>query len=550
MGIGLLHADSWEGPFERLGVKLFEDESDNEDPYMWYDSKTGGVHMIMHSQNNSHYNHERRGSHAYSPPNGMPFNWKLSSAETWDTFLYFDNCSSESIVKRQRPSLIFDPETGNPKYLLTGIATTEHGLEWGDGWTAFQPIDPIQGASQSESSSLWTNDPCEVGTVFNQLDGCQTCEASSIPYCLEVTSSSSRDKCICTKCSSGKIGELCQYDATLSSSTCPNEGWKVLPGENNGNLFRCGNVVQPAQFDESTSSWVDGIVGGWYGHCVPINAMHNSHMNCGDNSDETTSSEIVCPWPFIRKADGLCKECENGDVSVNCVPGQAIAIDSQDSCICHKCVEGWIGSQCDIQVTVAPPTENPVATLSPTKYLTGTPSANTPIPTNAPTTLTLVPTKAPTIPEGCYSINYKDCLPASYVGENICNSKIWLSNGARNTCVGLGGDCSSNHASCCEPAECFGNSSNASCVPPSESTSTPTKVPTSQSPTPPACIVCDDIPPAGLVKKGKDCIDVPKTIEKKCNKNGSWINKKYCQLSCYTAGNGYDGDICCSGNPV
>merc|ERR1712183_1123979 len=173
-----------------------------------------------------------------------------------------------------------------------------------------------------------------------------------------------------------------------------------------------------------------------------------------------------------------------------------------------------------------------------------------------------VPTKAPTIPEGCYSINYKDCLPAGYVGVNSCNSKIWLSNGARNSCVALGGDCSSNQDSCCEPAECFGNSSNAACVPPSESTSNPTKVPTSQpptkvpssqpptkvpisqSPTPPACIVCDDEPTNGMKKKGKSCTDI--NLKKKCNTNASWIKKGYCQLSCYNEGLGYDGDVCCT----
>merc|ERR1719437_134621 len=236
----------------------------------------------------------------------------------------------------------------------------------------------------------------------------------------------------------------------------------------------------------------------------------------------------LCPWPFIQKADGLCKECGNGDVGVNCVPGQAIATDSQDSCICQKCVEGWIGSQCDIQVTVAPPTENPVATLSPTK---------------APTTLTLVPTKAPTIPEGCYSINYKDCLPDVASGDEFCN-KIWLPTGAKNNCASLGSQCASNQASCCEPAQCFAESGFAICVPPSDSTSTPTKAPASQSPSLPACIVCDDEPTSGMKKKGNSCTDI--NLTKKCNKNASWIKKGYCQLSCYNEGLGYDGDVCCT----
>merc|ERR1712119_122465 len=101
------------------------------------------------------------------------------------------------------------------------------------------------------------------------------------------------------------------------------------------------------------------------------------------------------------------------------------------------------------------------------------------------------PPKAPTIPEGCYSINYKDCLPDVASGDEFCN-KIWLPTGAKNNCASLGSECGSNQASCCEPAQCFAESGFAICVPPSDSTSTPTKAPASQSPSLPACIVCDD----------------------------------------------------------
>lgn len=52
-----------------------------------------------------------------------------------------------------------------------------------------------------------------------------------------------------------------------------------------------------------------------------------------------------------------------------------------------------------------------------------------------------------------------------------------------------------------------------------------------------------------------DCTDEPidwmKTecdgshfINTKCNKNANWRKNKYCRLSCYNAGNGYEGDVC------
>merc|ERR1711902_466267 len=98
----------------------------------------------------------------------------------------------------------------------------------------------------------------------------------------------------------------------LASDTCPNDGWKLLPGANDGRLFRCGDVIEYAVFDTLSVSWVGGQVGGWYGHCVPAGVMNNGKMNCGDNSEEGTEEPVTCQWPLIRKADGMCKECEDG----------------------------------------------------------------------------------------------------------------------------------------------------------------------------------------------------------------------------------------------
>merc|ERR1711902_304112 len=62
-------------------------------------------------------------------------------------------------------------------------------------------------------------------------------------------------------------------------------------------------------------------------------------------------------------------------------------------------------------------------------------------PTPAPVTPTFAPTKeptkSPTVPEGCYSINFKDCRPAGYEDNDSSCNKIWLPNGAQNNCVAL-----------------------------------------------------------------------------------------------------------------
>jgi len=155
------------------------------------------------------------------------------------------------------------------------------------------------------------------------------------------------------------------------------------------------------------------------------------------------------------------------------------------------------------------------------------------------------PTKAPTIPEGCYSINYMDCLPAEISNHDFCN-KIWLPAGAQDNCVPLGGQCS-NVLSCCGPAECVGTNGDTSCLPPADTpnTSSPTKAPSSSAPSS-SCIHCSNVASSYMIKNGKDCTAV--NLADKCTKKDSWISSKLCQLSCYDVGLGYEGDVCCNGN--
>merc|ERR1712232_977509 len=65
------------------------------------------------------------------------------------------------------------------------------------------------------------------------------------------------------------------------------------------------------------------------------------------------------------------------------------------------------------------------------------------------------------------------------------------------------------------------------------------------------CIVCSNNPIRSMTKKAKkeedsfSCEDYGEILQSKCNKHKKWIKEKYCQLSCYLAGNGYEGDVCC-----
>jgi len=77
----------------------------------------------------------------------------------------------------------------------------------------------------------------------------------------------------------------------------------------------------------------------------------------------------------------------------------------------------------------------------------------------------------------------------------------------------------------------------------------PTTSPPTQSPTE-SCTICDDRENNRMINKGQDCASSTGILTRKCNNSGQWINNKYCQLSCYNNGNGYDGDVCCNGNVV
>jgi len=68
------------------------------------------------------------------------------------------------------------------------------------------------------------------------------------------------------------------------------------------------------------------------------------------------------------------------------------------------------------------------------------------------------------------------------------------------------------------------------------------------SPTSSPCIICDERATPWMIKKGRTCGSKDKPIKTKCNKSANWSKSKFCQLSCYNAGNGYDGDVCCNGN--
>jgi len=116
----------------------------------------------------------------------------------------------------------------------------------------------------------------------------------------------------------------------------------------------------------------------------------------------------------------------------------------------------------------------------------------------------------------------KDCTTSSDVYTECSNSWYWsINNYCQESCykAGLGYD----GDNCCT----------------STSTS-PTLSPTSESTS--SCELCSNDAPFWMYWKGKDC-DTSSDLQ--CSNSWYWSQNKYCQHSCYKAGLGYDGDVCC-----
>jgi hypothetical protein len=124
----------------------------HEDPHLWWDER--GAHLLTHMQNN-HQIHSVRGGYGWSR-DGLA--WTLetgpidSNASAWPMAVKWRNGTSTKAVRRQRASLIRDPESGAPTHLLNGADFTAHrglgsggrvfcdGCHWGSGETLVVPL--------------------------------------------------------------------------------------------------------------------------------------------------------------------------------------------------------------------------------------------------------------------------------------------------------------------------------------------------------------------------------------------------------------------------
>merc|ERR1711933_662070 len=184
-----------------------------------------------------------------------------------------------------------------------------------------------------------------------------------------------------------------------------------------------------------------------------------------------------------------------------------------------------------IAPTTAPilPTSNP--TIAPTKAPVLPTSSPTIAPTTAPVLPTSSPTIAPTTPPVVSPTTNVSC------GGHDASSCAECPQG--NGAAWCNGDCIWVNNQCQE--------SNTSPTPiaPTKVPVLPTSSPIAPTNAPVTCIVCNDKKTAQMRNKGESCADFTK-LHKKCRKSKSWVKRNICQLSCYNAGYGYDGDECCA----
>ena len=58
------------------------------------------------------------------------------------------------------------------------------------------------------------------------------------------------------------------------------------------------------------------------------------------------------------------------------------------------------------------------------------------------------------------------------------------------------------------------------------------------------CTTCTDNATPRMVRKEENC-ETTGLVPKKCHQSNFWKRKKFCQLSCFKANYGYQGDECC-----
>jgi len=350
--IGLLFAPDWRGPYLKgEDPILADDEVMNgglEDLFMWQDHR--GTHMIVHSQAQDHaydtsldqatfHHKKKRGAYLFSK-DGRD-RWSLSDWELYPSEIRWEDGVTEFLLKQQRPSLIFNPETGRPSHLVTGVDYLfDPCCDWyayGSAWTLVQPIST-----------------CPAGQVLHFLSGsCETCLSNDSHYggrCEEATSK--YGSCVCAVCKGGYSGDKCEiapepvYETVceefLSSNECE---------DMNGEAKWLGRET----VDEGTclqDCYAYAVENDFEGCCFQY--AHATNRNCrffeSQGRADTSRSEkaaSICIRRIVTAAPTTSPTgcpIDDGRYEGRCTD----AATKEGSCACVACECGYSGDKCEI----------------------------------------------------------------------------------------------------------------------------------------------------------------------------------------------------------
>jgi len=153
-----------------------------------------------------------------------------------------------------------------------------------------------------------------------------------------------------------------------------------------------------------------------------------------------------------------------------------------------------------------------------------------------------------------FDLGYESCVNKRCDSDDTCGDGATCFSGFNRTeCIGCEDvgfwafhgwiEDLNNFQGVCEKCEDDKNVTNFfSC----ETQTTPEESTPGESNESPDCTICTDEPTPGMIAKGKMCSEQPNAMKTRCNKKRSWTEAKFCQASCYEAGNGYEGDECCA----
>jgi len=221
--LGILVAGCWNCEYSKGENPVFKDDEvmngGLEDLFMWVDDR--GTHMVVHSQAQDHaydetlsratfHHKKKRGAYLFSADGKE--RWSLSNWELFPSEIRWDDGITQFLLKQQRPSLIFDPDTGRPSHLITGVDFLfDDCCDWyahGSGWTLVQPIST-----------------CPAGQVLDGVGpACVTCKPDDSAFagrCEKATSA--YGGCVCGVCKGGYSGDRCDIE--------PEAVYKTVCGE-------------------------------------------------------------------------------------------------------------------------------------------------------------------------------------------------------------------------------------------------------------------------------------------------------------------------------